>query len=81
MEDQIILICSCSCLNHAIRFSRWEDGQICVDLVLNPERSWYRRSTTAVRYLFNRICNYGVCAEILLTETDKKKLLEWLKKN
>lgn len=80
MEDQIVLICSCSSLDHAIRFSRWEDGEICIDLVLSTDRPWYRRLITAIKYLFNRTCNYGVCAETLLKETDQKRLSEWLKK-
>ena len=83
--DTLIITCSCSRLDHAVRFTFYPMGptdkegfEAYVDVSLDHERTWWGRLRTAFRYLFRRTCGYGDVSEILLHDHDLPKLRAWL---
>lgn len=88
-QEQAVLICVCSCssLDHSVRFSYWPKSKydmpetkplVTLDMILNQERSFWKRVVTAFRYLFTGVCRYGTVAEIILEPKDFPKIREWL---
>ena len=77
-KEELVLVCSCTSLNHVVRFSYWdEDGYISV--LLCAERSWWKRLKTSIAYLFRgHTCRYGDSAEVVLSPEDYPKLRTWL---
>jgi hypothetical protein len=69
-----IITCSCSCLDHAVRVSTFEplpedvdeEPQAYIEVMLTPERSFWRRLKQAVLFLFTKNCRYGVASEIIV---------------
>jgi hypothetical protein len=85
--DELILTCSCSRLDHSVRFTFFPWGphdkdtfEAYVDVCLDYERSWWGRLVTAIRYLFKRTCGYGGASEILIKAHDLPKLRAWMEK-
>jgi hypothetical protein len=87
--DELVLVCECSRLDHAIRFTRWphrpgepfDRHYAYVDVVLVRHRPWWRRLVTAVRYALGmQTCRYGEIAEVLVSRDDVPKLQAWLER-
>ena len=78
--DDLILVCSCTSLDHSIRFSKDRDSlEWYVDVMLSPERSFWKRLKSALAYLFNgRTCRYGCSSEVLLKGDDIPRLKAWI---
>jgi len=79
VKSTLIITCSCSHLDHSVRFTHWpgEDGLGVIDVVLDSQESFWRRLSAAWRYLFNRTCAYGACAEITITPGDAAEIRAW----
>lgn len=85
-SDDLVLICSCSHLHHAVRFtfSPYCPGEeswgfeAYVDVSLMYEQSWWGRLKTAIRYLRCRTCGYEDVSEITLRDDDLPKLRAWV---
>ena len=76
-----LFVCSCSSLDHMLRLTRWpedHDGTLYVDMVLRPDRSFWRRIATAIRYVFNRTCRFGGVSDMLLEPKDVQRLRSFL---
>jgi hypothetical protein len=83
--DDIIIACWCSHLGHSIRFTYYPTGphdrgafEAYVDVMLDYDRSLWRRLRTAWRYLTRRVCGYGDAGEILLRREDLPRIRAWL---
>ena len=84
-QDDLILSCSCSALDHVVRFGRMVDGDtghsdIYVDVSLARERSFWRRLKTALRYLFGDTCRYVCSTEVIVEPRNLPKLRAWLER-
>lgn len=83
-QDDLVLDCSCSALDHVVRFGRMVDLEGCsetyVHVSLARERSFWRRLKTAFRYLFGDTCKYVCSTEVLIEPRDLPKLRAWLER-
>ena len=81
-QDDLILSCSCSALDHVVRFGRMVDDEghsdTYVHVSLAHERSFWRRLKTALRYLFGDTCRYVCSTEVIVEPRDLPKLRAWL---
>lgn len=76
-----VYICSCSMLSHAVRFS-WDDHlkELFIDVSLVRSKSFWRRLKESWRHLLGKDCNFGDCAEVLLSKNDVEHLIADLTK-
>lgn len=86
-SDELIITCSCSRLDHAVRFSFFPCGpgnsndgsfEAYVDVSLDPGRRFWDRLKTSWRYLWRQTCGFGNCCEILVKDRDLQKIRAWL---
>lgn len=77
-QSELIIICSCHTLDHAIRFSYWpDDDTLFVDVTM-PPLSWWKRIAVAFRYVFTDVCPFGSYAEVVIGDDDRAKLRAWV---
>lgn len=81
-RDELMVVCSCSTLSHAVRFAFWtdehqDDFEAYVDVCLIRTTLW-NRIKIAWSYLLNRTCGFGEVSEIVLRKEDLGKLRAWL---
>ena len=77
-ETDLVLVCTCTALNHVVRFSA-DDRDAVVSVSLAPEQNWWKRLKTALGYLIKgNTCRYGYSAEVILSESHYPILREWL---
>lgn len=66
----VIVVCNCSRLDHAVRFHYDpEDDLVYVTVVLQLDPSFWRRARVAWRYLIGgdrAVCAFGACTEALI---------------
>src|ERR1700722_4470854 len=87
-SDELIITCSCSSLDHSVRFTFWpwdrndeaNGMEAYIDVCLNYERSWWGRIKTAFRYLFQLTCGFGQVAEIIVKDEDLAKVKAWVER-
>ena len=78
-RKELVLICNCSSLDHAIRFTHWDEDDIgYVHVILQYDLPFFKRLVAAFRYLFNMTCRFGSVAEVCLSREDMPKLREWI---
>lgn len=80
MTEDLIVICDCSLLDHAVRFTTWtEDGfpDRSVDIVLRPSPNFWRRLHTAWRFLWQRTCHFGSVSSVAISDEDLLKIHLW----
>lgn len=75
-NDSLTVTCACSRLDHAVRFSRIDDGSY-VDIVFRHESSFWRRAKTAWAYLFGSPCAFDGVSEVELVPAQLYLLKEW----
>lgn len=83
MRNDEFLICKCCNSEHQMRFMWWDDGQVYVDVLLNPEYRWWKRIIRAIKYIFGYRSKYGMFDEFILDKNDVPKLekiIEYLNK-
>lgn len=73
MNREEILICKCHSPEHQIIFHRL-DGDVYMDVLLNPEWKWWKRVREAIKYIFGHKSNYGMFDEVILKREDADKL-------
>lgn len=85
MNREEILICKCESPEHQILFRWWDDcdnGDVYMEILLNPEYKWWKRIWIAIKYIFGYKCKYGMFDEIILDKKDipkLEKIIEYLK--
>ena len=82
-QDDLVLVCSCSALDHVVRFGRIIDeghSDTYVHVSLARERSFWRRLKTVFRYLFGDTCRYVCAAEVTIEPDDLPKLKSWVER-
>jgi len=83
-DDDLILVCSCSSLDHVVRFSTSspDDGDVMgyISVVLPQRGTFLGRLMSAWRYLWRKNCRFVIASEVLLSEMDVPKLQAWLDK-
>lgn len=77
-QEDLVVVCSCSLLNHVARFSHWDAGAALIEVTLEWDISFWRRFVTAVRYLFKRTCAYGSCASFVVAGKDLPRVKAWI---
>lgn len=82
-QDELLLRCSCSSLDHLVCFTRFvEDDnprKTYVNVILDQRRSFFRRFITAFRYVLGLdVCRYGTLAEVVLEPEEEARLHAWL---
>ena len=86
MRNDEILICKCHSPEHQILFRWWgddENGEVYMEVLLNPEYIWWKRIWVAIKYIFGYKCKYGMFDEVILNKKDipkLEKIVEYLKK-
>lgn len=69
--EQHYFECQCSDFNHIFRFGLDEvDGEMWLEVNINPYLPWYKRVWEAVRYVFGRRAAYGHYDVTMLCEKD-----------
>lgn len=88
MRNDEFLICKCCNSKHQMRFIWWDDGdndgEVYVEILLNPEYRWWKRVIGAVKYIFGYRSKYGMFDEIILDKKDipkLEKIIEYLKRS
>ena len=83
-NHQAVVICNCTDPNHELHLSWWDEigedwpvGYILVHLVTYGH--WWRRVGMAIRYIFHKASIYGDYDEIIITPSDARRLMDWLK--
>jgi hypothetical protein len=77
-EDTLVVVCSCSSLDHVIRFARFIDDKdiAYVDVVL-ARRGFWHRLATAWRCVLNKTCRFGSVAEVVFDAEGIERLRQW----
>lgn len=87
MEQNELILCKCGSSEHQIIFKWFDDdiidGQVYMDVLINPEYKWWKRVIRAIKYIFGYRSKYGMFDEIILDKKDipkLKRIVEYLKK-
>lgn len=74
----LTVTCSCSRLDHCVRFSHdAEDDLLYVEVAFPNGYTFWERVKKAWRYVFGNVCPFGF-AEVIVPKEDRGKLREWL---
>ena len=78
-RDELVIVCSCSALDHVVRFSRDDEGEQILTVALDLERSRWKRFKTAITYFFSgNVCRYDYAAEVIIDAKDVPRIRAWL---
>ncbi len=86
-DENHLFMCECSDSDHLMLLRQWdwgkdgcrdegdiEDIALSVEVVLNPNRNWWGRLWTAIRYVFGKRSKYGALADILVRQEDVPRI-------
>lgn len=85
--EELIIVCSCSYLGHAIGFTFFPTDphdkgafEAYVQVSLERHESFWKRLRIALRYLMKKTCGYGDVSEFIVKDHDLPKIKAWLDK-
>lgn len=79
VNDEEIMVCACSSVEHQIVFSKWDDddGYKYVYAMIHLNKlSFFERLIHGIKYIFGYKCRYGDFEEFIIDNKNVNKLKE-----
>jgi hypothetical protein len=75
-NNEQIMICECSSVEHQIVFSKFEDDDFVYCMIHLKKLSFFKRLIHGIKYIFGYKCRYGDFEEFMLGKKNINKLKE-----
>lgn len=78
MDQTELFICTCNDVQHQFVVHKLDD-EIYIEVLLNPERNFFKRIWIAIKYIFGHKSIYGYFDEIIVKPKDIDRLCKILR--
>lgn len=79
--NMLYITCACHAMEHTARFAFWNDDKdLYFDVMLNPNRAFFKRLWIGIKYIFGIGSGHGDSAEFIFAPIEARKLRKLLDK-